>query len=239
MSSKLYIPGYTLQTENEQIQKLINENSFALLISTILDANLQPITYTTHVPCLLRQTPIIFNRENDEQKLQNSLGFLHLHVAKANPHWRAIEANPNSEHILVFNGPHCYISPNYYATQDNHVPTWNYAVVHVKGFGKTVHDNETKLRIVSDLVESSEIALHNYDPNHQIWQLYSHNTREYLDKELRGIVAIEICITKFDAKFKLSQNATKENFNRVKTYLEQSNSQQVQQVAHLMQNFQK
>jgi len=55
---------------------------------------------------------------------------LTTHLARANPHWQAIERQPRCR--LIVQGAHGYVSPQWYATKES-VPTWDYEVVHVEG----------------------------------------------------------------------------------------------------------
>src|SRR5215471_4495590 len=63
-------------------------------------------------------------------------GLLHAHVARANPQWQHVSAN--AEVLVMFQGPHGYVSPTWYAGPG--VPTWNYTAVHVYGVARTVDD---------------------------------------------------------------------------------------------------
>jgi transcriptional regulator len=56
------------------------------------------------------------------------------HLARANPHWRALVSGAPS--LALFQGPHAYVSPSWYASKAEHgkvVPTWNYIAVHAHG----------------------------------------------------------------------------------------------------------
>ena len=56
------------------------------------------------------------------------------HMAKANPHWRAI--TDGMQALVIVTGPEAYISPSWYASKAEHgrvVPTWNYLAVHLTG----------------------------------------------------------------------------------------------------------
>ncbi|HEY1735317.1 MAG TPA: FMN-binding negative transcriptional regulator, partial [Methylovirgula sp.] len=57
-------------------------------------------------------------------------GVLKAHVARANPFWQ--EYDTAQEALVVFQGPQCYVSPNFYASKKETgrvVPTWNYVCV--------------------------------------------------------------------------------------------------------------
>ncbi|MGP1393900.1 MAG: FMN-binding negative transcriptional regulator [Inquilinaceae bacterium] len=153
----------------------VRDHNFGLLISAGPDGPL-----ITHVPFLL-----------DAES-----GLLTCHVAKANPHWRAIEAAGDA--IAVFSGAHAYVSPRWYAGTPN-VPTWNYVAVHVHGRARTVHDPEALRRLVDALAANHETA--RPDP----WSL-DELPPDFTRRQLNGIVGIEIVIDRIEGKRKLNQN---------------------------------
>lgn len=128
-------------------------------------------------------------------------GTLHGHVARANSLWRLLDAD--APVIAVFTGASHYISPNWYPAKTEHgkvVPTWNYAAVHAHG---NLHFREgdavAALRAVSELTHRQEAAF--ADP----WRVTDAPT-EYVESQLRGIVAFDMTVTRWEAKFKASQH---------------------------------
>ena len=111
------------------------------------------------------------------------------HVAKQNPQWEGIEGQ---EVLVTFQGPHDYVSPSWYETPG--VPTWNYQSVHVYGKPELVTEAQQLSRIISDLTAVYESS------QETPWE------PEYKDSLLNVIVGIEIAITEFQCKYKLSQN---------------------------------
>src|SRR5579864_287261 len=177
-------------------------NPFAILISP---SERGPIA--THLPLLVRETP------------DNLL--LRGHFAKANHHWSIIEEEQES--LVIFHGPHAYISPSLYEIRES-VPTWNYATVHVYGKGEIVKDGEAE-QVLADLIAQ-------FDPSYYAqWQSFS---EEYRDKMLRRIVAFEFEATRVEAKFKLGQNRTKAEQDNLIQALEQNSDSAVTGVAALM-----
>ena len=61
---------------------------------------------------------------------------LHAHVARGNPQWQHIAAN--ADVLVMFQGPHGYVSPTWYVEPG--VPTWNYTAVHVYGRARVLDD---------------------------------------------------------------------------------------------------
>ncbi len=128
-----------------------------------------------------------------------------LHMARANPHWRAIA--PGSPALAVVAGAQAYVSPAWYASKGEHgrvVPTWNYSAVHLTGRA-TVHDDpEWVLDAVTRLTDQQEQR--RPDP----WAV-TDAPAVYVEKQLRAIVGIELLIERVEAKAKLSQNRSEED----------------------------
>jgi transcriptional regulator len=132
-------------------------------------------------------------------------GTLAGHVARSNPLWR--ETDLGVQVLVIFQGPQAYISPNWYATKQEHgkvVPTWNYAVVHAKGT-LTVHDDPVWIRAqLNDLTGQQEAA------SPKPWAV-DDAPRDYTDKMISALVGIEIPISSLSGKWKVSQNQTPVN----------------------------
>ncbi len=125
---------------------------------------------------------------------------LHGHVARANPQWREIQSG--TEVLAIFSGPNAYISPTVYETKRANgkvVPTWNYVVVHAYGTGRTYDDPQRLHELVSRLTNVHERG------RAQRWAV-SDAPEPYVAAQLRGIVGIEIAVTRLIGKWKLSQN---------------------------------
>src|SRR3954463_2154430 len=69
-------------------------------------------------------------------------GTLLGHMARANEQWRDLEAAQDV--LVVFTGPHTYVSPTWYRTAPPHVPTWNYVAVHAHGRAKLMGDQDLR-----------------------------------------------------------------------------------------------
>jgi transcriptional regulator len=123
-----------------------------------------------------------------------------MHMARGNPHWQAIE--PGTPALAVVAGAQAYISPAWYATKQEHgrvVPTWNYSAVHVSG-RVTAHHEASWLRdVVERLTDRHEAG------RPARWSV-DDAPADYVEKQLRAIVGIELAIERVEAKAKLSQN---------------------------------
>ena len=151
-------------------------------------------------------------------------GTLLAHMARANPQWRDF-AN-TGEVLVIFQGPHAYISPSWYETHPS-VPTWNYAVVHASGVPRIVDEHATLRRMLERLVDTHEAGFA------QPWRMDL--PPDYLDKMMRAVVGFEIEITRLEGKLKLSQNRSEEDRQQVAQALGQSEHPLDHDVAELME----
>jgi transcriptional regulator len=143
---------------------------------------------------------------------------LHAHVARSNPQWQHVASNPDV--LVMFQGPHGYVSPTWYAEPG--VPTWNYTAVHVYGKARLIDDAASIARHVEKLAArfergSAEPWVPDYDP-----------------RRLGGIVGIEIAISQIQGKLKLSQNRSAEDRTRVAARLEASGRDESTALARLV-----
>ncbi len=166
----MYIPENMLMSSTD-IYQFIEEYSFAVIISESLEA--------THLPFIL-------DRSEGEK------GTLYCHFARANPHWQKLNGQ---KVLIIFSGPHAYISPTWYAATPA-VPTWNYAAVHVYGQVEVLPDSKT-LAVIDNMVNHYEPNLSNNQPV---------ISDEYKDRLVKNIVAVKIKISRFEAKQKLGQH---------------------------------
>jgi transcriptional regulator len=118
---------------------------------------------------------------------------IHSHMAKPNPQWQEFFED---DVLVVFSGPHAYVSPRWYEAQER-VPTWNYAAVHAYG----------KVRVTSDKVvkhASQRRLVAELDPD---WlPKFDALRAEYVEQMLEGIVTFDIAVTRLETRWKLSQN---------------------------------
>jgi len=151
------------------------------------------------------------------------------HIAKANPLWKSV--NEQSEVLLVFHGPNCYISPNHYPTKKDNgraVPTWNYVAVHVKGVLTFRFDDEFKLRMLDNLTKQHEAE------QETPWSI--HDTPEqYINSMLPAIVGLEIKITAITGQWKVSQNQPEVNKQGVIEGLNKQQTNDALKIAELVQ----
>lgn len=138
--------------------------------------------------------PFLLDTEGTEK------GTLRLHMARANPQWRELEAV--DECLVVFQGPQDYVTPSWYATKRETgkvVPTWNYATVHVWGRPRVMNDDTWLRRQIEDLTDSREVQ------RAEPWAV-SDAPDDFVAMQMRAIVGIEIPILRIEGKWKMSQN---------------------------------
>ena len=177
----MYIPEPFLLEDREAILELIRRHNFALLV-TARDSAVQ----ATHLPFLY-------------EPRRGPQGTLLAHMARANPQWRDF-AELERDAMVVFQGPHAYISPSW-SGPGRHVPTWNYMAVHAYGRPRLIEDPAVVREHMERLVAVQEAG------RTPAWSLDSQE-ESYLSAMQRGIVAFEIPVARIEAKAKLSQNKT-------------------------------
>lgn len=185
----MYIPkSLTMEPENS-VAQFISDYGFGILMSESLEA--------THLPFLHAAN-------------EGELGTLYSHMARANSHWKELQ---DKQVMVVFAGPHAYISPTWYASGPA-VPTWNYAAVHVYGKFELLSDEQT-IQVVKDTVKKYEPELLN---NPQVMP------EDYQQKLSKAIVSFKLTISRVDAKHKLGQQRKIEDQQGVVEALESSDN---------------
>lgn len=130
----------------------------------------------------------------------SALGTLKAHLSRANAQWRNFD--PDQEALVVFQGPEAYITPSWYAAKREHgkvVPTWNYAIVQARGRLTIRDDPDWLLRQITALTDMQEA------PQPEPWTV-GDAPAPFVAAQLKGIVGVEIEITRIEGKWKVSQN---------------------------------
>lgn len=202
----MYIPPSFNVTDLDRLHDFIEQNSFGILITHENRAS-----FASHLPFLL-----------DRQTAPH--GTLIGHIARANPQWK--QGN-RAEVLVVFSGPHAYISPTWYEA-DLVVPTWNYIAVHAYG-RLTWIEEPAALRTI---VESSVTTYERSQP--QPWKLTAPD--DFVDKLLLQIVGFHIEITRLEGKWKLNQNHPLERREKVLRVLRERSDENSQGIAAAMES---
>jgi transcriptional regulator len=151
---------------------------------------------------------------------------LHLHGHLARPNPQVDDLVGGGEWLVIFHGPHSYISPSWYAIAPS-VPTWNYVDVHAYGEARLVEDPDWLLRILRRLSERHEAR------NPVPWRIED-LPESYLRQMLKGIIGVEIAVTRLEGKYKLSQNRPVADRMGVIAALEARNDAEADAVARFM-----
>lgn len=112
------------------------------------------------------------------------------------------------ELLIVFQGPHGYISPGWYGDVPA-VPTWNYTAVHLAGVPEILTAEEN-LVVLDRLVERFESRMP--EPR-RMWE--RPNDPAYVERLAAGTVGFRLTPTRIVAKRKLSQNKSPETIETV------------------------
>ena len=191
----MYIPTHFREGDTVMLQQFIQAYSFGILVT-----QQEGVPVANHFPFLL-----------DVER--GSLGILRGHMARGNMQWRMFDET--KEVLVIFQGPHSYVSPSWYEDDvETNVPTWNYAAVHVYGRPRLIEDSVELYRILQDSVQANEAQFEHP------WQIELPDV--YLQKKLKAIVGFEVVITRLEGKFKLSQNRSTTDQQRVITALHES-----------------
>ena len=197
----MYIPSSFKEENPEILFELIEKFNFGVLFSHHRE---EP--EATHLPFLA-------------DKNRGEHGTLIAHFARANKHWEHIDAD--KEVLVVFQGPHSYISPSWYKNRET-VPTWNYATVHVYGKARIIHEESALREMVTRLTHYHESQVESN------WKMAE--AREYSEKLLKAITGIEIDITRMEGKFKFNQNKSREDQAGVIEHLDEKTAPGVKEI---------
>ncbi len=178
----MYQPPPFREDRVEVLHALMHDRRFATLVTL----GAEGLT-ATHLPIEVDPNPPPF-------------GTLRGHLARANPQWRNYSTEVAA--LVIFSGPQAYVSPSWYATKNQTgrvVPTWNYIAVHAYGPLRTFDDTDRLRSLVTALTQRQEREL----PHP--WRVGDAPV-DFIDRQLKGIVGIELTVERLEGKWKLSQN---------------------------------
>ncbi|MGC1463364.1 MAG: FMN-binding negative transcriptional regulator [Terracidiphilus sp.] len=175
----MYTPKFNQIADRRLLIETMGTYSFAILIGPQATPATEASIVATHLPLVVKD--------------EGEHGLLEGHFARANPHWKFLAGH---ETLVVFNGPHSYVSPALYAEQLS-VPTWNYIAIHAYGVLSLIEDELSKDTLLAGLIDAHEPAYA------EKWRAMPEGFRRTM---LAGIVGFRIQISRIEGKFKLSQN---------------------------------
>jgi transcriptional regulator len=199
----MYIPEYFRVRDHATAIAFMRANPFVILVSTAEGG-----PFASHVP-------VVLSEAGEHLTVRG-------HFAKANPHWRYLEQQPQC--LTIFHGPHSYISPSLYTDVES-VPTWNYGAVHVYGNACLYSSPEDLQVVLHELMGTFEPA---YAAQ------WAGLDETYRQRMLSHIVGFEIAVTRIEAKFKLGQNRTKQEQDNMIASLEKVEDTAVSGLARMM-----
>jgi transcriptional regulator len=183
----MYSPKFNQIADRSILIEAMRAYSFAILFGPQSTPEGPAPLVATHLPLVVKD--------------EGEHGLLEGHFAKANPHWKALAGR---ETLIVFPGPHSYVSPSLYV-EELSVPTWNYIAIHAYGALELVEDEAGKGELLSGLIQANEPAYA------ERWNAMPDGFRRTM---LAGIVGFRIPIAHIEGKFKISQNrAQQERIN--------------------------
>lgn len=169
----MYIPE-NMAMEADVVTKFIADHGFGVMVSPSLEA--------THLP-------LLFERGEGDR------GTLYGHLAKANRQWEGLEGR---RVLVVFSGPHSYISPTWYE-RGPAVPTWNYAAVHCYGIFERLDEKQT--------ARALEGLMDRHEPLVAADAVLMPD--EFRRKLGRAVVGFRIVVDEIQAKEKLGQHRSR------------------------------
>jgi transcriptional regulator len=197
----MYSPPYNRVEDRKELVAFMQANSFALLVTATGGA-----PQASHLPVTVA---------DGEKGI-----VIHSHMAKNNPQWQEFF---DDEVLVVFWGPHAYVSPRWYEQQER-VPTWNYAAVHAYGKVAVTSERAAKHAAQRELVAQ-------LDP--QWLPKFDALRPEYVQSMLDGIVTFDIAVTRLQTRWKLSQNRGRREQELIAAALEKSDDVSVRALAAL------
>jgi transcriptional regulator len=202
----MYVPKQFRNNDASTINDFIRHHGFGILVSQS-DSRM----VATHIPLELSE---------DATKLRG-------HIAKANPQWKNFQ--DNSEVMVIFPGPHAYVSSSWYDHEN--VPTWNYIAVHVYG----------KIQIIEgeELYSALKHLVDKYENTSEYPVSIEKMSPEYVRQSIRGLVGFAIEISSIEASYKLSQNRDRKNYFNIINELEKRGDHESKSIAAEMKKFEK
>ncbi|MGA2738785.1 MAG: FMN-binding negative transcriptional regulator [Bryobacteraceae bacterium] len=171
----LYIPKPHLVEDRKFLQDFMDEFAFADLVTA--DAGIR----ITHIPTVLDRTAAPY-------------GTIFGHISRQNLQSHCFDGRQPA--VIVFRGPHSYISPTWYNKPES-VPTWNFAVVHATGRLKPIADTKALRALLSQLIAKFEGPDSSYS--------FAKLPESYTNGLIGGIIGFEMQIELLEGKFKLGQ----------------------------------
>jgi transcriptional regulator len=139
--------------------------------------------------------PLMYNEDNHS---------LVAHLSRPNPHWKYTD---QAESLVILPRTDAYVTPEYYPSKLEHqkvVPTWNYEALYVYGQLEAHDDKQWLLDQITALTKHHEAG------REKEWKV-TDAPEKFIDMQIRGIVGIELHISRVIGKAKMNQNRSAED----------------------------
>ncbi len=202
----MYIPPFHQEKDTEILVQFMQQHNFVSMISKLEDELI-----ASHIPVTLEQ------KGNDIT--------ITGHLARSNPQVNSFDKN---EALLIFTGPHAYISPSHYE-QKASVPTWNYVAVHAYGIPKALSFKDQPKETEAMLMQ----LVHKHENSYE--KQWHDLSEHYKQGMMKGIIGFTLKIDKLQGKYKLSQNRTTTEQQKIAQALLTSTYSEENETGKLMQ----
>ena len=186
----MYSPPYNQLENRTELLQFMRANSFAVVVT-----GTGGTLHASHLPVMVH--------DHGRDIVIDS------HMAKNNAQWKEFF---DDEVMVIFAGPHAYVSPRWYEETER-VPTWNYAAVHAYGVPKLIEEKKQKHASQRRLIEAM-------DP--QWLPKFDALRPQYVDQMLEGIVNFQVTVTRLETRWKLSQNRSRREMELIAAQLDRS-----------------
>jgi transcriptional regulator len=211
----VYVPAANAVDDPAVVLELLRSAGAGHLVSAAADGSLD----ATLVPFVV----------------DDAMSVVRVHLARANPHWRALDGNGV---LLIATAADDYVSPAWYPSKADDprvVPTWNYEVVHVHARARVRDGVEFVEQVVRDLTEVHESLRVGRDGSVPAWAV-DDAPSQFVERQLRAIVGVELLVDRVEAKRKLGQNRSVTDRVGVAEGLERSTGARANRLARSMRS---
>jgi len=206
-AESLYIPQPHLVEDRTLLHDFMDEYAFAELVTST------PSLRVTHIPVMLDRS-------------KGTHGTIFGHISKKNQ--QSATFNGRDPALVVFHGPHSYISPAWYTTKPA-VPTWNFSTVHASGKLKPITDTEQLHEMLGQLIDKFD---HRYGESSYDFRKLPET---YVHGMIGGIIGFEMPIENIEGKFKLGQERSEEDRDSIVSHLK--NAKEGRSIGELTRSF--
>lgn len=204
----MYSPPAYREDRQDVLHGLMREWSFATIISSGDDG------------LLATQLPFLLDEVGDK-------GRLVTHLARNNPQWRHFESG--REVLVVFQGPHAFISPSWYENRRT-FPTWNYTAVHAYGRPTITTDPEWLRSLLRRVIDTYDTPLGGS------WR-FDDMPESEIAPRLKAIIGVEIVIERLEGKLKLNQDKSQRDRDGVVSALAETEAPGARETAEAITRF--